>query len=56
MNSKTIFNFNKKANIQNWVIVNDLVMGGKSTSNFKLDIDGNGVFEGDVSLENNGGF
>ncbi|MEE9407275.1 MAG: CIA30 family protein [Polaribacter sp.] len=42
--SKTIFDFNKKANIQNWIVVNDVVMGGKSTSSFKLNADGNGAF------------
>jgi hypothetical protein len=31
-------------------------MGGMSSSTFKLDPDGQGVFEGTVSLENNGGF
>ena len=54
--SKTIFDFNKTTNIQNWVIVNDVVMGGKSTSTFKLNADGNGVFAGEISLDNNGGF
>jgi hypothetical protein len=36
--------------------VDDVVMGGRSTGNFKLSKDGNGVFYGNVSLENNGGF
>ena len=31
-------------------------MGGRSSSTFKLDKDGLGVFEGNISLENNGGF
>ena len=31
-------------------------MGGRSSSTFKLDEDGLGVFEGNISLENNGGF
>ena len=30
--------------------------GGRSSSTFKLDEDGLGVFEGNISLENNGGF
>jgi hypothetical protein len=29
-------------------------MGGMSSGTFKLDPDGQGVFEGTVSLENNG--
>jgi len=51
-----IFDFDKKANLQNWRIVNDTVMGGVSSSTFSLNEDGHGVFQGEVSLENNGGF
>jgi hypothetical protein len=54
--TQSIFDFNKESNIQNWSIVNDDVMGGKSTSNFTIDQDGHGVFEGRISLKNNGGF
>lgn len=56
MNPIIIFDFNTLSNISKWVIVDDVVMGGKSNGTFKLDIDGNGVFEGNISLENNGGF
>lgn len=41
---------------QKWMITNDGVMGGKSSSQFQINKDGNGVFIGTVSLENNGGF
>jgi len=41
---------------QQWIIVNDGVMGGKSSSRFQINSYGNGVFMGDISLENNGGF
>ena len=41
---------------QQWIITNDTVMGGKSSSQFQINKDGNGVFLGTVSLENNGGF
>jgi len=51
-----IFDFNKKSDLKNWSIVNDIVMGGKSSSTFKLSTEGLGLFEGKVSLENNGGF
>ncbi|WNH09583.1 CIA30 family protein [Thalassobellus suaedae] len=51
-----IFDFNKDADIQDWNVVDDVVMGGISSSEFKLNADGFGVFEGHVSLENNGGF
>lgn len=56
MNSKIIFDFNKKSNLQDWVIVDDIVMGGESSGSFKINADGFGVFEGSISLDNNGGF
>ena len=56
MTSHMIFDFNKKTNIENWIIVDDVVMGGKSSGTFKLSAEGHGVFEGAISLENNGGF
>lgn len=56
MNTKVIFDFNKASNLETWRIVNDVVMGGKSSSTVTLNADGFGVFEGDISLENNGGF
>ena len=56
LQSNLLFEFNKKANIQEWIVVNDVVMGGESASSFQLNSDGNGVFEGAISLENNGGF
>lgn len=51
-----IFDFSKDANINKWIIVDDVVMGGKSSGTFKLSDEGHGVFQGDVSLANNGGF
>ena len=54
--SETIFEFTKSVDIKKWTTIDDTVMGGKSTSRVKLDKDGNGVFEGHVSLKNNGGF
>ncbi len=56
MQAQVIFDFNKKSDLQDWIIVNDVVMGGRSSSTFKLDEDGLGIFEGNISLENNGGF
>ncbi|WP_176719406.1 CIA30 family protein [Rhodohalobacter halophilus] len=41
---------------QKWRIVNDDVMGGASTSQFQINEEGNAVFLGEVSFENNGGF
>jgi len=54
--SHLIFDFSKTANIEDWRIVNDDVMGGKSESNFSLNENGHGLFEGDISLINYGGF
>jgi len=54
--SQLFFDFNHNTNIGDWKIVDDVVMGGRSNGKFNIDSDGNGVFSGDVSLENNGGF
>jgi len=56
MSSNLIFDFNKNCNIQDWEIVNDVVMGGKSSSDLSLNHDSYGCFEGNISLDNNGGF
>jgi len=56
MASKVIFDFNKNSDIQDWMIVDDVVMGGESAGSFKLNAEGFGVFEGNISLDNNGGF
>ncbi|NER18585.1 CIA30 family protein [Spongiivirga citrea] len=51
-----IFDFNKTTDISGWRVVDDGVMGGRSQGSFALNANGNGVFSGTVSLENNGGF
>ena len=51
-----LFDFNIKSDISNWKVVDDVVMGGRSNGNFELNKNGYGVFSGNVSLENNGGF
>ena len=56
MQTSIIFEFSKKSDMSNWNIVDDVVMGGRSSGTFDLNEEGNGVFEGRVSLENNGGF
>ncbi len=56
MSSLIIFDFNKDSNLSNWNVVDDGVMGGLSQGNFEINKEGNAVFEGTVSLENNGGF
>lgn len=56
--TKTIFDFEteSESNLSNWRIVNDDVMGGRSNGKFYRGPQGNGIFEGRISLENNGGF
>lgn len=56
MNPKVIFDFGPNEDLSYWTVVNDVVMGGRSESYLGLNDEGHGVFEGDVSLENNGGF
>lgn len=56
ISSITIYDFNNDSSPKDWLIVDDGVMGGLSEGNFTTDTDGNGVFSGTVSLENNGGF
>ena len=51
---KTLFDFQSPTNAA-WQIVNDDVMGGVSSSSFRIT-NGVAVFSGEVSLENNGGF
>ncbi len=53
---QVVFDFNKNTDLRKWYQTNDDVMGGISTSKMSLDENGNGVFSGIVSLENNGGF
>jgi NADH dehydrogenase [ubiquinone] 1 alpha subcomplex assembly factor 1 len=56
MSSHIIFDFSRKSSIQDWKIINDGVMGGKSAGTFQLNADGHAVFEGNISLKNSGGF
>lgn len=51
-----IFDFNDESSLDNWLVVDDVVMGGRSDGNLVINDEGHGEFRGDVSLENNGGF
>ena len=53
---RTLYDFRNKTDINHWRIVNDDVMGGISNSTIYLSDTGTAVFNGVVSLENNGGF
>ena len=54
--TQTIYNFTKDSPPKDWLIVDDVVMGGVSSGQFKINEAGNGLFSGYVSTENNGGF
>nr|WP_242610760.1 CIA30 family protein [Aquimarina brevivitae] len=54
--TQMLFDFSKNATVDQWQIVDDVVMGGRSSGNFRLNDEGHGVFEGKISLANNGGF
>lgn len=56
MSTTVIFDFHENADLRNWIIVDDVVMGGSSAGSLRINETGHGVFEGAVSLENNGGF
>ncbi|MFN1836052.1 CIA30 family protein [Balneola sp. MJW-20] len=56
MNTQVLFDFNNDDAANQWQIEDDVVMGGRSSGNFSLSDQGYGIFEGEVSLENNGGF
>lgn len=51
-----LFDFQKDTDLSAWRVVNDGVMGGVSEGQIRLSDEGHGVFEGRISLENNGGF
>jgi len=56
MSSLLIFDFSSTNDWSSWEVENDVVMGGNSTSKLERSAEGNAVFKGSVSLENNGGF
>ncbi len=56
MSRLLLFDFSADSDWSVWKIENDVVMGGNSSSELSRSIEGNAVFKGHVSLENNGGF
>lgn len=54
--SPYLIDFRKQGAVDDWRVVNDDVMGGLSTSQIEATPAGTAVFEGHLSLENNGGF
>ncbi len=51
-----LYQFDKNSSNSDWRIVDDVVMGGRSSGEFYINESGQGVFAGYISLENNGGF
>lgn len=51
-----LFDFAKMENMNDWLIVNDGVMGGLSKSKIFMSNSNTAIFSGNVTLENNGGF
>ncbi len=56
MASQTLVDFKENPTTKRWNVVDDVVMGGRSSGSFTITDDGYGKFSGEVSLENNGGF
>ena len=54
--NQLIYDFNLNSDTSDWRIIDDGVMGGRSSGNFNKSVEGFGVFYGKISLENNGGF
>lgn len=53
---KLLFDFSDPRAVEAWRAIDDRVMGGVSRSRLRADPGGHAVFEGEVSLEQNGGF
>lgn len=52
----TLIDFKGSSSLSGWAVVDDVVMGGRSDSRIVIHDSGYAIFEGEVSLENNGGF
>jgi NADH dehydrogenase [ubiquinone] 1 alpha subcomplex assembly factor 1 len=51
-----LFDFRDPAAVNDWAAIDDHVMGPISRSTLRHDPQGHAIFEGEVSLERNGGF
>ena len=56
LKSQIIYDFSLNSGVRDWYVVDDVVMGGRSNGDFSINAEGNGVFSGFVTTENNGGF
>jgi len=55
MTTAPLYQFNSKS-ANDWQIIDDRVMGGVSQGEFSVNDNGIGIFSGEVSTANNGGF
>lgn len=53
---RMLFSFDRPDDLRGWRTVDDVVMGGRSGSYIVPTAEGTALFEGVLSLENNGGF
>jgi len=53
---RPVFDFADARAVEGWTAIDDRVMGGVSRSRLRHDPAGHAVFEGEVSLDRNGGF
>ena len=56
LQDQIVFQFTQDADLGAWEVQDDVVMGGRSRGQLRLNEAGNAVFTGTVSLENDGGF
>jgi NADH dehydrogenase [ubiquinone] 1 alpha subcomplex assembly factor 1 len=55
-NPTLLFDFDTSCELLRWMVVDDVVMGGRSDGHLEINEEGHGVFYGNVSLANSGGF
>ena len=53
---RMLFDFASPSAVAAWHAIDDRVMGGQSQSRLRHDPEGHAVFEGEISLDRNGGF
>jgi len=56
MRTTVLYQFNTDSDLRNWYVLDDVVMGGRSSGRIRLSPEGHGLYTGTISLENNGGF
>ena len=54
--AQEVYDFSPESKSGDWFVLDDGVMGGLSQGSVGLSAEGHGIFQGTVSLENNGGF